>query len=138
MAYVTTSTAFSEVDETNFEDPNLGSDLFNIFQKTDSYIVLRSNITPEIAFNIADLLKPGTPSQAAAEKAVSSENPLLMKLVKPRITIRGLGMSKSIAPYGDPSKSAWILALAAFVLLGLGTVKFMLSFCRHIKPPTSS
>jgi hypothetical protein len=83
----------------------------------NAQVVIRSNITPEIRINLAELAKPGAPSAAA----VQSDNATLMKLIKPEVIITGLGLEKRMAPYGSPKAGMFtIVAVGVSVAAALG------------------
>lgn len=80
-------------------------------------LIIRSNITPEIRINVADLAKPGTPPQTA----VQGDNAVLMSLIKPEVIMTGLGIEKSLAPYGKPTTGMFTLvAVGAGIAAALG------------------
>jgi len=78
-------------------------------------IIIRSNVTPEITIDIAQLMKPGAP----APTSVSSDNAALMKLIKPEVVITGLGVEKKMAPYGSPKAGMFMVVATA---LGVSAV----------------
>jgi len=80
-------------------------------------IIIRSNITPEITIDIAQLMKPGTPPATA----VQSDNAALMRLIKPEVVVTGLGIEKVMAPYGSPKAGMFmVVATGVAVAAALG------------------
>jgi len=83
-----------------------------------SKIIFRSQLSPEITIDIANLIGP-RPTPAA----VSSADATALKFIKPEVVITTLGVEKSFAPYGKPSPNFYLnilFATAAAGLLGAG------------------
>ena len=88
----------------------------------DADLVIRSNVTPEITIKLADVLAPGQPSQ----RAISSQHPLLMQLIKPEIIVKTLGVEKPYSPYGRPR--AGMHQMIIVVLLSSGLIGALLAW----------
>jgi hypothetical protein len=69
---------------------------------------IRTQVTPDIHLDIQKIL-----DDAALKE--STPNPFLL-LIKPRVTFRGFGFSKTEAPFGEPTKN-YIPAVVLTVLL---------------------
>lgn len=86
---------------------------------TGAQIIIKSNVTPDIKIDIGNLLKPGP--GIPPQTAVQSDNVTLMKLIKPEVIITGLGLEKSIAPYGKPTTGMFtVVAIGVGVAAALG------------------
>lgn len=82
-------------------------------------LIVRSNLTPEIRIDISQLVKPGTP----ADTAVQGQNTALMSLIKPEVVVTGLGVEKSIAPYGKPTAGMFtVVAVGAISAASIGAL----------------
>jgi hypothetical protein len=80
-------------------------------------VIIRSNITPEITIDIAQLMKPG----AAPATSVQGDNAVLMNLIKPEVVVTGLGVEKVTAPYGRPRAGMFmVVATGIGVAAALG------------------
>jgi len=80
-------------------------------------IVIRSNVTPEITIDVAQLLKPGTPPASS----VSGENAAMLSLIKPEVVVKGLGLEKVMAPYGNPRAGMFtVIATGGLIAAALG------------------
>lgn len=91
--------------------------LRNVVSAGSPQLIIRSNLTPEIRINIADLTKPGAPSQTA----VQGDNLALMRLIKPEVIMTIAGVEKSHAPYGKPTTGMFTLvAVGVGVAAALG------------------
>lgn len=102
----------------------LTGDGLSVLKQSGTKIKFRSNITPEIETDLAYLLqgkeqKPAKPG-------------LTMRLLRPKATVRALGVSEVYAPYGEPFPNAWLMLLlgaAAFAMIG---AKIGLTMCRNM------
>jgi hypothetical protein len=101
-------------------------------------IVVRSNVTPDITIDIAGLMQAqaardaGRPLPTEDEVPVSSDDKLLLKMIKPEITLRTLGNVFNYAPYGHPRREYAIALLFAFIAFGLIGVKLAWVVCKKI------
>jgi len=81
-------------------------------------LVLKSNVTPEIIIDVSQLAKPGAEAQTAVQG-----DPVLMRLIKPELLVRGLGVEKSIAPYGQPQAGMFTMVAVGTAIAGaLGAI----------------
>lgn len=90
--------------------------LFNI-GTGDSELTIKTNITPEITIKLADLLIPGQPSA----QVISSDHPIIMRLIKPEVIIKTLGLERAYSPFGRPQSGMYstvLLGLVASSLVG--------------------
>jgi hypothetical protein len=91
--------------------------LRNLASAGGAQLIIRSNVTPEIRINVADLAKPGTPPKTA----VQGDNAVWMNLIKPEVVMTGLGVEKSLAPYGKPTTGMFtMVAVGAGIAAALG------------------
>jgi len=91
-------------------------------------LIFRSQVTPEIRINLANLLNPST-SQSAIQTKQS--NAAAMRLIRPEILITSMGVERSVAPYGKPTSNFYSTALsgaAAMMLVGGATAWWL---CRR-------
>lgn len=106
-----------------------------ILEQSETKVIFRSNVTPEIIIDVPSLLKG---EQAAkVQPAVSTEsNELIMKLIAPQISFRAknLGFIKTTAPYGSPTPNAWIMFLVIIAASGLIGAKMAWTICAKIPP----
>jgi len=73
-------------------------------------IDIKSQLSPNIHLDIQKLIDaPPAPT-----------NPILL-IAKPKITIRGMGISKEIAPYGEPTKNFFPAVVLGVILSYLVT-----------------
>lgn len=80
-------------------------------------IIVRSNLTPDITIDLAQLMKPGEP----ASTAVQSPNTAVMQFIKPEVEVTGLGVSKTFSPHGRPTAGMFtVLAAGAAAMATLG------------------
>jgi len=80
-------------------------------------LIVRSNLTPEITIDLAQLTRPGIPSATA----VQGQNAALMRLVKPEVIVTGLGVEKSFAPHGRPTAGMFtVVIVGAGVAAAIG------------------
>ena len=98
------------------------------FGQSGSKIIFRSNITPEIEIDIANLVKPGTSAQS--QDIVSNSRTL--GLIKPKATLKALGLQISRAPYGEPNQNGWLFVILGFVCVGLIGMKLTWSTCKTV------
>ena len=90
-------------------------------------LTIDSNITPKITVNLADILVPGQPSQTA----IQSNNPLLMRIIRPEIAIQSVGIERSYAPYGKPQAGMYaMIGLGLFIACLTGGATTWL-FCKN-------
>lgn len=91
--------------------------LRSVLSAGGAQLIVRSNLTPEIRIDISQLAKPGQP----AATAVQGENAALMNLIRPEVIVTGLGVEKSIAPYGKPTAGMFtVVAAGAAVAAAIG------------------
>ena len=93
------------------------SDLRSLFTAVagQAELIIDSNVTPLMRVNLADILVPGTPSQ----EAISSDNQLAMRLIRPEILIQSVGITKSYAPYGKPQAGMYAIVGVSILAAGL-------------------
>lgn len=93
-----------------------------------SEVIFRSQVTPEIRINLANLLNPST-SQNAIQ--TNSSNTVAMRMIKPEILLTTMGVEKSVAPYGKPTTNFYSTAVygaVAMMLVGGATAWWL---CRR-------
>lgn len=96
-------------------------------------LIFKSNITPDINIDLAQLLQDG--STQPPKQTVQSDSPGALALIRPQIAITtGIGVDKVIAPYGPPIKNAWLLALVILAASGLVGARIAWAMCRRIPP----
>jgi len=89
---------------------------------TTPKIVVSSNLAPDITIDLSKALAPGA-TATTQNQAVSGEDTFILRLVQPEIILTGLGLQKSIAPYGSPRAGmVWIFTagVLATALIGAG------------------
>jgi hypothetical protein len=89
---------------------------------TTPKIIVSSNLAPDITIDLSKAMGPGA-SPATQNQAVSSEDTMLLRLIQPEIIITGLGLQKSIAPYGSPRADmiwVFVVGVLAMGLIGAG------------------
>lgn len=89
---------------------------------TTPKIIVSSNLSPDVTIDLSKALAPGA-TTATEQQAVSGEDDLVLRFVQPEIIISGLGIQKSIAPYGSPRAGmvwVFILGVVATGLIGAG------------------
>jgi hypothetical protein len=91
-------------------------DLRTVLGATQTELVLKTNVTPEIVIRLSDLLSPRPPTP---EQALQSSNPLVMKLIRPEVALQGFGLQRTFSPYGHPTKNMYLTVLASFLAAGL-------------------
>lgn len=90
--------------------------LKGVLSSGSAQLVVRSNFTPEITIDVSKLVKTGE-----EKTAVQGQNATVMRLIKPEVIVRGLGIEKSIAPYGRPEAGMFtIIAVGAGAAAVLG------------------
>lgn len=89
-------------------------------------LIVRSNLTPEIRIDISQLAKPGEP----AKTAVQGENAVLMNFIRPEVVVTGLGVEKSIAPYGKPSAGMFNVVIGGVLVAGAIGAAIAWKICR--------
>ena len=100
---------------------------------TGSKLIFKSNITPDINIDLAQLLKKD--SAQPPQQTVQSDTPGALALIRPQIAITtGIGIDKVIAPYGPPIKNAWLLALVILAASGLVGARIAWAMCKRIPP----
>jgi hypothetical protein len=96
----------------------LGFDASGIFNKivggAGGQLVFRSQLTPEIVIDLANLATPKPSPQA-----ITSSDRAALRFIRPEVIIRGLGVEKSVAPYGKPSPHFYLNILIASAAVGL-------------------
>ena len=90
-------------------------------------LVVSSNLSPDITVDLAQMLKPGDASQA-----ISSEDKLLLYMIRPEVIITGFGMRKSIAPYGRPYAGMVYVFLAGILITGVLGAAIAWSICSKV------
>jgi len=101
--------------------------LSNFTKATGGELIFRSQLTPEIRIDLANLMQP-RPSPAA----VSSSDATALRVIKPEIILRGLGAEKSIAPYGKPSPHFYVNVLIASAAVGLLSAGLAWRLCKAL------
>lgn len=97
-----------------------------ILNAGQSEIVFRSQVTPEIRINVANLL-----SSSPSQTAVQGSDATAMKFIKPEVIVKSLGVERSFAPYGKPTTnfySTMVYGAAAMMLIGGATAWWL---CRR-------
>jgi len=114
-----------------------------VLEQSDTKIVFRSNVTPEITIDVPTLLKGEQAAQVdlfsnygeTSSGAITTDsNELAMKLLAPQISFqaKNLGLRKSVAPYGSPTPNAWIMFLFVLAASGLIGAKIAWTICTKI------
>lgn len=100
---------------------NILSNLLQVGLKTASpEIVFSSNVTPDIIINLSEAVgSKGTP--ATAKKAIKGAEgeSVVLKLLRPEVTIETLGTQESFAPYGKPYAGMHIIILSSLAITGV-------------------
>ena len=92
-----------------------------------SKIIIRSQLSPEITIDIANLLG-ANPTPAA----VSSADATALKFIKPEVIITSLGIEKSFAPYGKPSPNFYLNILFGVTAAGLIGAGIAWKICKSV------
>lgn len=112
--------------------PNLVAALqqtgLSLLGQTGSKIIFRSNITPEIEIDVANLSKPGS----SAQPRDIASNSKTLGLIKPKATLRALGLQVSRAPYGEPNPNGWMFVLLGFICAGLIGMRLTWATCKTV------
>ena len=87
--------------------PGVKGTISSLLSSGKTELVFRSQVTPEIKIDVASLLTPGP----APASAVQAEGRVALSFIKPEIVIRSLGVEKSVAPYGKPTKDLYTVVL---------------------------
>lgn len=107
---------------------NVADLLKNVVSSTGgAKLIIRSNVTPEIVIDLTQISKPGP----APDTAVQGQNVALMNLIKPEVELVGLGVSKSIHPYGKPTTGLFTLAVVGAALAAAGGGFVAWRICRR-------
>ena len=97
---------------------------------TNAQVVIKSNMTPDITVKLSDLLSP--PSDGAP-KALSSQDENKLQWIKPELELRTMGTTVSTyAPYGNPSREAFIYFAIAIIVMSLMGAKIAWTMCRSL------
>ena len=114
-------------------DGGLTEGLFSILGESGSRVVFRSNVTPDITIDISGLMKAKAgkipPTQ---EVPVSSDDKVMLKLIRPEITLKALGSTINYAPYGRPRKEFLVTVAAGVVISALIGARLAWAVCRRI------
>lgn len=94
-------------------------------------LVIKSNVSPDITLNIADILSPSS----ANPQLISSPDQSKLQWIKPEVELRVMGASSTYSPYGSPSGDAYIYLILAFVIAALLGAKISWTLCRSFKKP---
>ena len=122
-----------------------------VLVQSDSKIRIRSNVSPEMVFNLSQMIAQSGAyrrlgeydgaifsTERDLETSVVSGNPILMRVARPKIALKGLGLTTSSwiesAPYGEPYKHGWLIAIGALVLSVLLGIKLAWMFCGWVPP----
>lgn len=81
----------------------------------DSELTIKTNISPALTIKLADLMVPGQPST----EIISSDHPLLMRLIKPEVIVKILGLERAYSPFGRPRSGMYSTILLGLVASGL-------------------
>lgn len=100
----------------------------SLLNNSNTEIVIRTQVTPEIKINLANLAA----GKQKEETFQSSGGSVALKVIKPEVSIRTMGVEKVVAPYGRPEQNYVAVALAT--LFGSALVGASLAFyvCRKI------
>lgn len=90
----------------------------------NAQIVFRSQLTPEIRMNVADMLA------GRASSVQTDSGPGVMNLFRPEITITAAGVEKHIAPYGRPVANYFALLAGGAVATTLIGAAIAWRLCR--------
>lgn len=92
-------------------------------------LVVKSNVSPDITLNIADILFPTSDNP----QLISSQDQSKLQWIKPEVEIRIMGSSSTYSPYGSPSGDAYLYLILAFVICALLSAKITWGLCRSVK-----
>lgn len=92
-------------------------------------LVVSSNLSPDITIDLAKMVGPGSGDPSAA---ISSEDKLLLRLIKPEVEITGFGMQKKMAPYGSPQAGMVWVFLASILITGLLGAAITWAICSRV------
>ncbi len=104
--------------------------LATLAKTANASIAIKSNTSPDIVINIADLLAPGADPTGAP--SVSSSNQSALRWIKPQIVIRTMGNDTTFSPYGEPNSLGFIGLAVAAILMALLGAKMALMLCRYL------
>ena len=99
----------------------------NVLSRSETKVIFRSNLTPDITIDVSKLSAGGEPKEI-----VSSPTTGVMALIRPQATLTGMGLTKNIAPYGTPVKNAWVVAVAALLISGILGSKIAWYLCKKV------
>ena len=105
---------------------------FSFIGETGSQIVFRSNVTPDITIDISGLMKAKSGQPVSEEVPVSSDDKTVLRLVRPEVTLRGLGVQSTYAPYGQPRKEFALALFAGIIVAGLIGARLAWVICKKI------
>ena len=107
--------------------------VLSVLGETGSKVVFRSNLTPDITIDVSGLMKAKAgrvpPTQ---EVPISSDDKIMLRLIRPEITLKALGSVVNYAPYGRPRKEFAIALLAGVVISGLIGARLAWAVCKGI------
>ncbi len=114
-------------------DGGLTEGLLSILGETGSKVVFRSNITPDITIDVSGLMKTKAGKVAPSEEVpISSDDKMILKLIKPEVTLKALGSVINYAPYGHPRKEVALALLAGIIISGLIGARLAWAVCRRV------
>ena len=93
----------------------------------NSELTIKTNISPEITIKLADLLVPGQPST----QVIASDHPMLMRLIKPEVIIKTLGLERAYSPFGRPRSGMYSTVLLGFGASGLVGALLTWAICKN-------
>lgn len=94
----------------------------------DSVLIFRSNVTPEIMVNLANLFAPNS---NPPPETVQGTNKLALQLIKPEIVVKAYNIEKPIAPYGSPKAGMYVYFLGGLLVAALVGAVITMIICRH-------
>lgn len=95
---------------------------------TDSVLIFRSNVTPEITINLENLF---TPNSNPPPETVQGSNKLALQLIKPEIIVNSYGIEKPIAPYGIPETGMYVYFFGGLLAAMLTGAIITFIICRN-------
>jgi len=105
----------------------------SVLGASGTQLIFKSNITPDIKIDVAQLLNKN--STQPPQQTVQSDSPGALALIRPQIALTtGVGIDKVIAPYGPPIKNAWLLAVVVLGASGLIGARIAWAMCRRVPP----
>lgn len=111
----------------------LSTGLLSVLGESGSKIVFRSNVTPDITIDISGLMKAKAGKVAPSEEVpISSDDKMILKLIKPEVTLKALGNTIYYAPYGSPRKEFLVILAAGFVVAGLVGARLAWALCKKV------